>query len=105
MNEIITVQDFERIDGHVKPYYYKTTEYKGGELTDLYRLKFPIPSSTGSEFGSYHWFHTLMARHLHCGEFLKDKSPDKETLRKWGEDLYKTSSELLAWFKLFDRGK
>lgn len=46
-----------------------------------------VISSTGSEIGGYHWFHTLMARHLHMGEFLSDKSPDEETLKILGERL------------------
>lgn len=58
-----------------------------------------IPSSTNSPTGSYHWFMTLMSRHLHMGEYIQmhgELSPD--LLKAWGDDLYKTSQELITWF-------
>lgn len=54
-----------------------------------------IRTSTNSQLGSYHWFHTILARHKHIGEFLKDRTPDEETLRAWGKKLYETSQELI----------
>lgn len=59
----------------------------------------PIPSSTGSETGSYHWFMTLMSRHKHMGEFLKTGDrPTEEILNEWAKDLFNTSDELITWY-------
>lgn len=60
-------------------------------------------SSTNSELGSYHWFHTILARHKHMGEFLKDRTLDEETLRAWGKKLYETSQELIDGYKHINR--
>lgn len=60
-------------------------------------------SSTNSELGSYHWFHTILARHKHMGEFLKDRTPDEETLRAWGKKLYETSQELIYGYERINR--
>jgi len=56
-------------------------------------------SSTNSPIGSSHWFNTIMGKHLHIGEFLKDKTPDEETLRIWGAQLYETSKEIIEGIK------
>lgn len=121
MKEILTESQYNHLSDHVRAYYDKVRQYKDGflpewkttvipghhddvghEMRTVYRLKNPIPSSTGSEFGSTHWFNTLLARHKHMGEFLSDKTPDEEILRAWGVDLEKTSNELLAWRFLTD---
>lgn len=63
-----------------------------------------IKSTTNSPMGSYHWFHTLMSRHLHVGEFLSEKIPNNEEMVKsWGRDLYETSKELLAGYKYINQ--
>ena len=56
-------------------------------------------SSTNSNPGSSHWFNTIMGEHLRTGEFLKDKVPDKETIQKWGQNLFNTSKEVIDWFE------
>lgn len=56
-------------------------------------------SSTNSEVGSYHWFHTLIARQKNIGEYLKGKTPTEEILREWGKVLYDASKELELGFK------
>lgn len=60
-------------------------------------------SSTNSELGSYHWFHTILARHKNMGEFLKGNTPDEETLRSWGKKLYETSQELINGYGCINR--
>jgi hypothetical protein len=60
-------------------------------------------SSTNSELGSYHWFHTILARHKHMVEFLKDKTPSEEILRDWGKKLYETSQELINGYERINR--
>jgi hypothetical protein len=60
-------------------------------------------SSTNSELGSYHWFHTILARHKHMGEFLKERTPSEEVLREWGKKLYETSQELINGYKHINR--
>lgn len=55
--------------------------------------------TTGSVRGSLHWYRTIMARHLHMGEFLKDGKLDPTPyLKNWGEYLYKTSQEMIEWY-------
>ena len=60
-------------------------------------------SSTNSELGSYHWFHTILARHKHMGEFLKTNTPSEEVLREWGKKLYETSQELINGYERINR--
>jgi len=60
-------------------------------------------SSTNSELGSYHWFHTILSRHKHMGEFLKHKTPNEDTLRAWGKKLYETSQELIDGYERINR--
>jgi hypothetical protein len=43
-----------------------------------------ISETTHSTIGSYHWFHSLLATSSHIGEFLKDKTPEEDTLKIWG---------------------
>lgn len=51
-------------------------------------------SSTNSELGSYHWFHTLLAQHMRIGKFLiNNEAPSEEILREWGQQLFETSKE------------
>ena len=54
-----------------------------------------ISKRTKSEYGSHHWFATLMAINLHTGEFLMENTPDEETLRIWGKNLYENCIELI----------
>ncbi len=87
----LSTSEYERLDDVLKPYFYKVIQYKDGflpewkttsipgyhkdlehETREVYKLAMPIKSTTGSEFGSKHWFNTLIARHLHMGEFLGD---------------------------------
>jgi hypothetical protein len=62
-------------------------------------------SSTNSEKGSYHWFHTIMASHKHIGEFISEKSPGEEILRDWGKQLFNTSSEMISGYHLIHSDK
>lgn len=56
-------------------------------------------TSTGSPLGSYHWFHTIVGRCLHMGEFIKEKGqPNEALLKEWGERLYKDSQELIKGY-------
>lgn len=123
MNTTLTEWEFSHLEERLKQYFEKSYQYKDGvlpewkgtivpgyhkydkghEVRTVYKIKDILPSSTGSDFGSYHWFSTLMARHLHMGEFLINKSPDEEILREWAKDLYNTSNEIIAWFKLFNK--
>ena len=51
---------------------------------------------THSPVGSYHWYHTLAARVKNIGEFLKEKTPNDESItRKWGTTLYDAATELI----------
>lgn len=114
---------YNNLDDVLKPYLYKVTQYKDGflpewkdtivpgyhedkghELRVVYKLVTPIRSSTNSEFGSHHWFITLMAKSKHTGEFLKEKTPSEEHLRAWGADLFKLSNEIIAWFLMLEKG-
>jgi hypothetical protein len=56
-------------------------------------------SSTNSELGSYHWFHTIISRHKSIGEFLKDRIPEKHLIYQWGQKLYETSQELIKGYE------
>ncbi len=58
----------------------------------------PPTSSTNSEVGSYHWFHTLVTRQRYIGEYLREKTPSEEILREWGRVLYDASRELESGF-------
>ena len=58
-----------------------------------------MKSSTNSEIGSYHWFHTILSNHKDIGEFLRDKTPSEKVLREWGKKLYETSKELIEGYK------
>lgn len=58
---------------------------------------------TNSPSGSYHWYHTIMAQHLHIGEFLANKSPTEEVIRAWGSYLYKSSKELVDHFEKINK--
>ena len=55
-------------------------------------------TSTNSKMGSAHWYNTLMGRIKRIGEYLKDKTPNEDTLRSWGETLYNVSQELIDGF-------
>jgi len=59
-------------------------------------------SSTNSPVGSSHWYSTLIGRILHIGEFLKEKSPEPEIIRTWGERLYSAALELRDGKKYID---
>lgn len=57
-----------------------------------------VESSTNSEIGSYHWFHTLVSKQMRIGEYLKSKTPSEEVLRSWGKQLQESSKELIAGY-------
>jgi hypothetical protein len=57
-----------------------------------------ISPRTNSEYGSYHWFHTLVAGNKGIGEYLKEETPDEHTLRVWGDRLYNDSKELIEYY-------
>lgn len=71
----------------------------GLELVNEERL-----TTTNSEIGSHHWFSTLIARHLHTGELLKEDNHGVpvSTQKIWMEDLYQTSKELIRGFKFIN---
>ena len=52
-------------------------------------------STTNSPLGSYHWFHTHLARIKHIGEFMKTQPKDKVLTEKWGKDLFDSACELI----------
>jgi len=64
-------------------------------------------TSTGSSIGSSHWFNTLIARHLHMDEFLKDQERidkiEKIKIQEWAIDLYASSKELIRGFKFINK--
>ena len=60
-------------------------------------------TSTNSSLGSNHWFNTIAGRHKRIGEFLKEKTPNEETLRLWGKELYETSQELMNGFDYINK--
>lgn len=66
-----------------------------------------VSATTGSEFGSGHWFNTLMASIKHAGEYLQDNGapPKEETLKAWGTLIYERSNELLDWFEKYQVSK
>ncbi len=65
------------------------------ERHEPYNNKNNNVSSTNSEIGSYHWFHTIVANHKDIGEFLSQRKPTDEILREWGRRLFETSKELI----------
>jgi hypothetical protein len=66
-------------------------------------IKEPI-STTNSALGSYHWFHTLIARMKHIGEFIKKHDNiDPSLLKAWGEELRRCSDELASGFSLINK--
>lgn len=86
----------------IVPGYHKDAEHA---TRVLYRLK-DMPTSTGSEMGSGHWFHTLAGSILHVGEYLKDKNPPSdEHARAWGETVYNRTKELITWFNILNATK
>lgn len=60
-------------------------------------------SSTNSNIGSYHWFHTLIAKHKDIGEFLRENMPEESLVKLWGENLYNTSKELIAGYEYINK--
>lgn len=61
-------------------------------------------SSTGSPIGSYHWFHTLAAKHLALGELLTEEGcTDQVLLRQWGRELLDTSQELVDGYNKINK--
>ncbi len=64
-----------------------------------------IKSSTNSEIGSYHWFHTIISKHKDIGEFLKENLPDESLLKIWGEELYNTSRELIEGYEKINKSQ
>lgn len=58
-----------------------------------------IKTSTNSEPGTYHWFHTIMGRISHIGEYLKEKTPEDYLIRTWGQSIYVSTKELQEFYK------
>lgn len=58
-----------------------------------------IKTSTNSEPGTYHWFHTIMGRISHIGEYLKEKTPEDYLIRTWGQSIYVSAKELQEFYK------
>ena len=56
-----------------------------------------MKSTTNSELGSYHWFHTHLARLKHIGEYLRDFAPELRTTEQ-GATIYDSCEELIAGF-------
>ena len=55
-----------------------------------------IISSTNSEVGSYHWFHTLAARIKHTSEFQMNNGADGNfDIKNQGKRIYDSIQELL----------
>lgn len=59
--------------------------------------------STNSTIGSYHWYHTLVGRQKHIGEFLKNNTPTEDQLREWGKRLFDSSQELIDGYERINR--
>ena len=60
-----------------------------------------ISEYSNSEMGSGHWLNTILSRHLHIGEFMRDRGHLTEIqCRNWGETIMIQSRELLDWFSI-----
>lgn len=61
-------------------------------------------TTTNSEIGSPHWFNTLIARHKHFGEFIKNNPNEfSERAVLMGKDIFESSKELIRGFKFINK--
>ena len=76
-----------------------------GMSSFIVKQKPKIQSSTNSEIGSYHWFHTIIGRCKSMGEYLsnEDSLLNEKTIRDWSEQLYKDSEELIKGFEYINK--
>lgn len=62
-----------------------------------------ISRTTYSNFGSEHWFNTLISRQKVCVEILKTVKPTEEQLKSMAACLYKTTEELIEGWHIMQK--
>jgi len=104
--QLTAEQVLDKYKGSIE-YPQLITRAEAEQAMEEYAQQLPSPnipaeeSNTNSPIGSYHWFHTLMGRVHHIGEYLKNKNNpvNPDLIQQWGEVLYNSAKELQSGYK------